>query len=216
MILAAGLLGAALPLGLGAVSPQTGGGSFAVTVTNLTRGQIFSPVLAATHTDSVSLFEPGTKASAELALLAEDGDNSMLMALLAADSEVMDVQSGTGMLPPGHSETIVVHGSLDARFLSLATMLVTTNDAFAGVDSFVLPKGREAEVYALAYDAGSEANSEKCMYVPGPPCGSAGFHDPAPAEGFISVSNGIHGIGDVSPSQWDWRGPVAKVVIRRL
>ena len=69
---------------------------------------------------------------------------------------------------------------------------------------------------AVAYDAGTEYNSESCMWVPGPPCGAGGMHDPTPAEGFIAVSNGVHGTADLSPMQHDWRNPVARVAIRRL
>ena len=66
-----------------------------------------------------------------------------------------------------------------------------------------------------AYDAGSEANSESCEFIPGPPCGNH-VHDPAEAEGFIHISNGIQGTGDVCASESDWRNPVARVTITRV
>jgi hypothetical protein len=214
-LLTAGALGAAITAAVAATAPAPVTKSYAVTITNLTPGQTFSPVLVATHDDSAALFHGGAAASAELALLAEEGDNSALFGVLSAHSGVQDVASGAGMIPPGGSETVVVAANGNVRFLSLAAMLVTTNDAFVGLDSVPLPGGKDVAVHAFAYDAGSEANSELCTFIPGPPCMSAGAHDPAPAEGFIAVSNGIRGKGDVDADTYDWRGPVARIEIRR-
>jgi hypothetical protein len=51
--------------------------------------------------------------------------------------------------------------------------------------------------------------------VPGPPCGAGPVHDPAPAEGFVHVGNGIRGIGGVPAEVYDWSNPVARIVIER-
>ena len=48
---------------------------YRVTITNVTKGQIFSPPLLATHEAGFGLFTPGTAASPALAKLAEDGGN---------------------------------------------------------------------------------------------------------------------------------------------
>lgn len=219
-VLGAALVGAATLFTLGASSfsaPGGGGRTFEVTVTNLTGGRIFSPLLVAAHTDAVSLFQPGQAASSELALLAEEGDNSMLATLLMGTSGVADVATGSGMVMPGQSETVQVEVLGDARRISMASMLVSTNDTFAAVRGVGLPKGDlPAMFYAEAWDAGSEANSESCAYVPGPPCGAAGMHDPAPAEGYVYISPGIQGVGDLDPAARDWRNPVALVTIRRV
>ena len=53
-----------------APTPAAPGVMFEITVTNLTYGQILSPVLAVAHDDTVDLFEPGQPASPELAALA--------------------------------------------------------------------------------------------------------------------------------------------------
>ena len=215
-----GLTGGLAALAVGATAPANASGGdlavFEITVTNLTRNQVFSPLLVATHGSGAALFQLGEPASGELALLAEEGDNAPLMGALAANEAVADVQSGAGPLAPGASETITVQAAADARLLSLAAMLVNTNDAFVALDGFRLPPtAREARTLAVAFDAGSELNSESCDYVPGPACGAAGAHDPSPAEGFVYVSNGIHGIADLVPEVYDWRNPVAEVVVRR-
>jgi hypothetical protein len=43
--------------------------------------------------------------------------------------------------------------------LSMALMLVSTNDAFSGLDAVQLPKWRGETVLVKAYDAGSECRS---------------------------------------------------------
>ena len=41
-------------------------------------------------------------------------------------------------------------------------------------------------------------------------------HDPADPEGFVHISNGIHGIGDLAADGYDWDNPVAHVRIVRM
>jgi len=187
--------------------------TYEVTVTNLTAAQIMSPVLLVNHDDTVDVFEPGQAASTGLGQLAEEGDASLLMDSLTNDPGVGNLRLGTGALLPGASETLTFDAS--GRFVSLASMLVTTNDAFAGIDSFRLPTD-SATLNAVAYDAGTERNSELCEYIPGPPCMSAGAHDPAPAEGHVFVHQGFRGVGSLGAHRYDWRNPVARVVIRRV
>lgn len=220
-----GLTGGVLTLGLALFSTSTPapapapvmGETFEVTITNLTSGQVLSPVLVATHEESTSLFTVGQPASPELALLAEEGDNSVLAGVLDQDPTVADVVTGTGPIPPGASETILVRATGRKRFLSVASMLVNSTDAFAGLDGFELKLRGDAHCVLPAYDAGSEFNSESCAYIPGPACGGqgAGMHDPAQAEGFVHVSSGIHGIADLAPERYDWRNPAVLVVIER-
>lgn len=61
------------------------------------------------------------------------------------------------------------------------------------------------------FDAGSEANTERCEHVPGPPCGSAGARVVDGAEGHVALHGGILGVGDLDPAEWDWRNPVLEV-----
>ena len=215
--LALGLVSTAVFLGSSSGGAnEVATGEFDVTITNLTRGQIFAPILVTTHDLGVRLFEAGSPASPELATLAEEGNTAPLAALLMGTPGVADVAIGSGMVPPGASETIRVSNFGIAHRLSLAGMLVTTNDTFAAIDAIALPRGLGVETHAVAYDAGSEFNSESCAYVPGPPCGSGGMHDPTTPEGFVHVSSGIQGHGDIDPVNYDWRNPVARVVIRRV
>jgi hypothetical protein len=119
---------------------------------------------------------------------------------------------------PGASATYVLGATPGARQLSAVGMLISTNDAFFGLDGITMPR-RKKDVVSIrvpAYDAGSEANSEDCAFIPGPPCGAGAVHDPAQAEGFVHISNGIHGIGGVPEATYDWRNPVALITVKRL
>ena len=53
--------------------------SYTVTVTNITQGQTFTPILVTTHNPSIALFELGTAASTELEILAEGGATGPLV-----------------------------------------------------------------------------------------------------------------------------------------
>jgi hypothetical protein len=206
-----GLLSAAI------VGSDDGEGKFEVTITNLTRGQTFSPPVVATQSyDLVPLFTLGSPASPELVGVAEDADNAPLVARLLADPKVKDVQVGTQPLGPGKSLAVMVKTEGKFDYVTAVGMLVTTNDAFFAANGVYGPLGGSTTHYSSAYDAGSEANNEICAFIPGPPCGIFFVRDPEGAEGYVHIHAGIHGIGDLPPAQFDWRNPVAKITIRRL
>jgi hypothetical protein len=211
------IIGLAAALTLPAIAVAQPATSYRVTVTNLTRAQPITPPLVVTHRVANHVFRPGKAASPELATLAEEGNPMPLAAALGADPAFDDVVPMSGIIPPGGSESVVIESRSPYLYLSVVGMLATTNDAFFGLDSFLLlgrPWVRAVEV--PAYDAGSERNSESCDFIPGPPCGSAGVRDTDGAEGFITVHNGIYGIGDLDPTVWNWHNPVARVTIVRL
>lgn len=194
-------------------SPQSIPTRYRVTITNITKGQIFSPGLVIAHEEDWRLFELGEAAPAGIQPLAEDGDNSLLAGLLSQEPQVRSIRSDVGPLMPGQSTEIVIATTADARWISVAGMLVTTNDAFYAVRGLEAPSTGSRTVRADAYDAGTEFNSERCQYIPGPPCGMGGSHDPADAEGYVFISPGIHGGGDLDPADFDWRTVVAQVRI---
>ncbi len=190
---------------------------FEVTVTNITRGQTFTPILVVTHESGVKLFTLGAPASDELATLAEDGDVGPLTALLEALPEISDVKDSGGLLLPGDSVTVKIEAQGGSDHVSLAAMLIPTNDAFVSLVDVPLPKGKATSVFRVpAYDAGSEPNDEFCANIPGPACGGTGASPGVGGEDFVHIHAGIHGIGDLDAVERDWRNPVAEVVIRRI
>lgn len=190
---------------------------YEVTVTNLTQGESFTPLLLVSHRAGHPLFTPGHPASPELAILAEGGDTAPLASALASSPDVGSTATTSGLLAPGQSVSVQI--TTGGRFdrLSLAAMLIPTNDAFVSAQNVALPEGRHARVVtAPAYDAGTEANDELCANIPGPVCGGQGVSPGVTGDGFVHIHAGIHGIGDLSPAMYDWRNPVAQIVIRRV
>lgn len=191
--------------------------TYEVTVTNITKGETFTPILGASHKRQIGFFELGDPALPELAALAESGNVAPLKTLLdSLDNLVKDTATTEGLLGPGETVTFTIDSARRNANLSLAAMLIPTNDTFMSIDTVRLPSWGSKTFYANAYDAGSETNDEICANIPGPQCGGDG---PSPAdegEGFVHVAAGIHGEGDLAVSTYDWRGPVAKVTITRV
>lgn len=193
---------------------------YEVTVTNVTRDQSFTPLLVVAHHPRVRLFAVGQEASPELEALAETGATGPFEKTLAATPGVRGVSTGEGLLAPGKTTTIRVKGHRGDR-ISLAGMLIPTNDGFVAIDG-AGPFGRGTRsLYAPAYDSGTEMNDETCASIPGPDyveCGGPGGGG-APEggeEGFVRIHEGIHGVGDFVAATRDWRNPVAKVRILRV
>jgi hypothetical protein len=191
--------------------------SFEVTITNVTKGQTFTPILVASHRKGIQLFELGSPASAEIERVAETGDTGPLGALLSSLSGVRDVRSTGGLLGPGESVTVTVDAPGPFRYVSVVAMLIPTNDGFFALNGVEGPAGRERDVhFSVAYDAGTEVNDEDCSVIPGPQCGGSGDIDAGTSEGgVVHVNAGISGAGSVSPHLYDWRNPVARIVVQR-
>ena len=193
---------------------------YEVTITNVTKGQVFSPPVLVTHSTDVALFAAGEPALDELALVAEDGAGGPLADLVSTLPQVFEAQATMAPIPPGGSAVYEIKSERRFSVLSVVSMMVNTNDAFIAIDSKQLPRGRHATrtYYALGYDAGSEANNEDCRFIPGPACpaGSGNQRATDGAEGYVHIHNGVHGIADLGPSAYDWRNPVARIEIKRV
>jgi len=217
-LLASIIIGAAATTtGLAARANDSHGVIYNVTITNLTVGESFTPFLVASHRAADNLlFTPGGAPGDDLAALAEGGDTVPLRAALDADSRVNATTTSAGLLEPGHSVTVPITVRPGRDHISLAAMLIPTNDGFVSVQNVAVAHSRRARtLYAPAYDAGSEPNDELCISIPGPVCAGAGGSPGAGGEGFVHIHGGIHGIGDLLPAKRDWRDPVAKIVIER-
>jgi len=191
--------------------------TYSVTVTNITKATQFTPIAAASHTRAIALFELGQPASTELADVAESGSIAALADALRGSSAVNAIAATEGLLQAGDSVTFQITADRRTRNLSMAAMILPTNDTFMALDTVRLPLYGTVSYRANAYDAGSEPNDESCANIPGPSCGGEGRSvEDDNAEGFVHIANGIHGIGDIEPAKYDWRGAVADVTITRI
>lgn len=201
--------------------------TYEVTITNITKGQTFTPQLVATHVSQLSLFSTGEAASDELAILAEGGNTAPLTDLLQGlGDKVGDVQTIGGLLEPGKTTSITVEATPRQQFISVAAMLIPTNDTFMSINRVRLPHRGQKTYTALAYDAGSEFNDQNCKNIPGPRCGGEGVSAEPQAgdEGYVYISNGFHDLGEydeqgneiLKPFVYDWRNPVARITVKRV
>lgn len=192
--------------------------SYQVKITNITLGQTFTPILAATHREGIKAFALGQPAIPELVAIAESGNTAPAISALSAFSVVQEVKDSGGVLAPGGSVMMTLAGGDNISHITIVSMLIPTNDAFFSVNGKALPMGSEPMTYrAIAYDAGSEENDELCANIPGPPtvCSGEGSSD-AEGEGYVHIHAGIHGIGGLSAAQYDWRNAVAEITIQRM
>ncbi len=163
-------------------APPPAMASFDVTVSNLTNAQPLSPVAVIAHGSGYAVFSIGAAATLGLEELAEGGDNSALLAEASANGSVTSSVSGAAPIGPAGSETIsiqVLESDLPDTRISVSTMLVNTNDAFAGLNGLAvggMAVGSARTVDGIAYDAGTEANTELAAEIPGPVAGGEGFN----------------------------------------
>ena len=197
---------------------------FEVTVTNITKSAVFTPIMVATTRGGDRFFELGAPASLELETIAETGNPGPLQDSLDA----YDITNSADLpfLGPGESVTQTVATTGKYNHISIAAMIIPTNDTFFAVNGVKGPKpgkpgkgnggSKTVTITAMAYDAGTESNDELCVSLPGPGCGG----DPGPisdnGEGYIYPSPGIQGVGDLSASALAWSNPVAVITIVRV
>ena len=208
--------------------------TYKITIHNLTAGQPLTPPVIAVHNFRANVFSVGSEASDAVSAIAENGDLSLLTAALASDRNVKDYAVGDAPIVPAHdpagtgfasSATFKVKANRHARFVSFISMLICTNDGFAGINTVSLPK-RKKTVYAAAYETRTEQNTEDFADIV-PPCqgligvssddNGTGTSNPAIAEeGVVIPHAGIVGDNDLDSRVHDWADPVVKIVIERV
>lgn len=203
--------------------PPPPSASFEVSGINLTTGQPLSPLAVIAHDDSFRAFMVGAAASNGLEVLAEGGDNSALLDEVEGRAEA----SGSDPVGPGASDLITLELDNDSTadtFITVMTMLVNTNDAFTGVNALDISGmsvGDRVVRDAIAYDSGTEANSEAAGTIPGPADGGEGFNaarddiaDQVTMHGgVVTQDDGLSGSTLNQNHRFD--NPVARFVITR-
>jgi len=209
-------------------------GGIHVSVTNLTTGTYFTPLIVAAHNGKTSIFGAGEPASPSVEILAECGDISgVLTDMNAAGADTL-VNPAGGLLAPGATATGTLVPSRHNKYLSLAAMLIPTNDGFVGLDSIPIPRAAGTYTYDLyGYDAGTETNDEVLFTescdastpgIPGDPTGLSGTGGTGVAAVEQNLTVHIHpgivgdldpagGPSDLSSAYHDWANPVARLVI---
>jgi len=232
-VLKSAVLGGLMLCGLTAISQPVlaeGARTYNVVIRNATADQPVAPSLFVTHDSGFSMFEVGTAPDPMtdakyfgLAKMAETGNPSNLVFAITdaegvSDIVVLPVEGRTPpVLLPGESNDTEITASGNAKYFSAVAMLGATHDAFYAVRGVELPKQGSITVYGIAYDAGSEANSEVFAdTAAGGNADEVGDDNIAVnGEGYIYVHPGIHGIAD-QDTAYDWRNPVVEITITRI
>lgn len=204
-----------------------------ISITNLTHGTYFTPLLVSAHTAGNHLFEAGVAASGHLQAMAEGGDISGLAADMAAINADSAENPAGGLLAPGGSVQFSLNTTSGNDRLSLTAMLVPTNDGFVGVDAMPIPTTPGTYRYSLnAYDAGTEANDEivnggGAPGVPGIPVDPGGANGTGASgvtateanttvhihRGVLGDTDPSGGISDLDSRVHRWLNPVAELII---
>lgn len=204
-----------------------------ITITNLTHGSHFTPLLVAAHAATTQLFEPGKAASTNLQAMAEGGNTAGLEADVDAVGADKVANPAGGLLAPGASTSLSLSTQDGNDYLSIVAMVLPTNDGFVGMNSLPIPTAAGSYTYQVnAWDAGTEANDEivngngmpGLAGIPADPLGKNGTGATGVATADNNQTVHIHRgvIGDTDPnggpSDLDsrihrWLNPVASVTI---
>lgn len=226
-------LGAVITASIG-IASAANATDFDVTITNLTNGITFTPFLVAAHPEGNNLFITGEPASSNLEAMAEGGDISGLVTQADSYGSTVVANPAGGLLAPATSTTFNMNtdGTSNDR-LSIVSMLLPTNDAFAGLNAVPIPTEPGRYVYNLpAYDAGTEANDELITGggapgvagIPAAPGGNAGTGGTGAATADANLNVHIHrgalgdtdatgGVSDLDSRIHRWLNPVVRVVV---
>lgn len=204
-----------------------------ISVTNLTQGLYFTPLVITAHTAEAKLFSVGDMASPELQMMAEGGDISGLVGILSTvEADVSENPAG-GLLAPAMTTTTMLDTQDVNMYLSIASMVLPTNDGFVGLDSWMIPTEAGTYTFTLnAYDAGTEANDEivnggGASGVPGIPAAPGGYGGTGATgvtmteentyihihRGNLGDDDDMAGKSDLNNMVHRWLNPVAKVTV---
>jgi hypothetical protein len=203
---------------------------YSVTITNLTAGQIFSPLGYVIHKNGYKAFELGMPATVGLEKLAEDGDATDFIAEANKSANMFNCGKGVGVIMAGKSETVTVTADVPESAwgevsLTLMTMPVNTNDALTGLNAMnisALTVGQSMTIDTITYDAGTEKNTETSTTVPGPAGMGQGFNaardDVANMvtghAGVVTKDDGLTTSVLTSVNRWD--NPIGRITITRV
>lgn len=206
-----------------------------ITITNLTHGNHFTPLFLRAHDANTHLFQIGQVAAADTELMAECGDNSLLVTSAGTGNFVNN--PAAGVLAPGTNvSTSITTATSGETHLSVVSMILPTNDAFIGLEAQQIPTAAGTYTYYLnGYDAGTEGNDEilnagvpcdgTTVGMPGAPGGDAdsgatgvtgadsntNIHVHRGALGDATATAG--GSSDLLSTIHRWQNPVARVTV---
>lgn len=210
------------------ISSNSLAADISVEITNISSGLFFTPILVSAHGPTNPIFMTGRRAVdfPGLKELAESGAIDIRQSDITNNGATVVANPASGFLNPGQSTTATLQTSATQTRLSLAAMILPSNDGFMGINSWVIPT--TPGVYrtrVVAYDAGTETNTETRASMPAPAflnlgTGGTGVIPLAVTNvpihihrGNVGDTNQTGGISDINSSTQRWLNPVAEVVL---
>lgn len=194
--------------------------TYKVSLKNLTLAQPLAPagIIVQNSSTSFKAFEIGETASVGLETLAEGGNPQIL--LDEADNvDVLYTNILNGPTTPGSSNELTFTVDNEDLRLSIASMLIKTNDAFVGIKDIDLNFTGTKTFSLNVYDSGTELNDELATTLPG--LGGEGFNSlRSDSNDFVTAHTGVVTADDgLSTSGLSfthrWNNPAAVLTIER-
>jgi hypothetical protein len=204
-----------------------------ISITNLTHGNHFTPILITAHDNMSHQFQAGEMATPALQKMAEGGNIADLMSAATGNNELVVGNPAEGLLAAGKKVDSIMLDTQTMTHLSIVAMVLPTNDAFIGLDAWEIPT--TPGTYTLnvnAYDAGTEANDEIINGggMPGSPgipaapgmdggANGTGVSDTSGNDkvhihpGVLGDTDNAGGNSDLDSRIHRWLNPVARVVV---
>lgn len=195
--------------------------TYKVSLKNLTFAQALAPAGIIVQNDSTNFkaFEIGATASVGLETLAEGGNPQVLLDE-AETANVLYTNALSGLTTPGSTNEITFTVDNEDLKLSIASMLVKTNDAFVGAKDIDLNFTGTKTFNLNVYDSGTELNDELASTLPG--LGGEGFNSNRnDSNDFVTLHTGVvtadDGLSTSGLSFSDrWDNPAAVLTIERV
>ena len=210
--------------------------TWAVTITNVTSGQPFSPPYVATSSSKDVMYKVGKPASSAIQEVAENGDTALTMRNHLAQAKARgNIYDWAGGVPPA-TKPLAPAGTPGASGTAVNS---AGNPGFVGLAGAKLPKkvGQTLQYTSAGHDAGTELNTQNfedlmpwCQTIIGRfdqdphPLASNPFGplsgqvttNPLLAEGgVVTGHDGIEsGVGELSAIH-GWAGPAATIDVTR-
>lgn len=167
--------------------------TYEITITNVTNAQPLSPPALVIHEAGYPAWSVGTAASSGLENLAESGSPEEFIS--EKQSYAITSASGDGVVIPGANIRINLDASWNESLqITIATMLVNTNDAFTGTTGLTIGQlevGESISRLTPIYDAGTEENTETSATVPGPAAGGEGYNSERETRNLVTMHSGV-------------------------
>lgn len=141
-------------------------------ITNISNALYIAPMAVASHSFPGAMFDPGTAATPGVEAMAEIGNITPLGEELAAAGAIVTGATNEALaLAPGESVYVGIAVGPGFEFVSLAGMILPTNDGFVGLNSYEVPLNSTGQITLQinGYDAGTEINNEKIDCINNPP-----------------------------------------------